>query len=216
MNLTMLTRRSLSLFAAVGGWRTLAEAVASRALFLVAYLTSGRVSASALIAVVGVLAFAVARVWTDRKYWQAAGGLLVVGVSALLAGSTGRGVDFYLVGVLTSAVGGAVFLVSVLVRWPVVGLVLGAARDDRFGWRRDRARRRRYQRCTAIFLAKFALGTALMVPLYLAGQVVALGIASTLLTTPATGVCAYLSWRILRAETDPAGPGPAVTTPSPG
>ncbi|MEU1737430.1 DUF3159 domain-containing protein [Streptosporangium sp. NPDC020145] len=216
MNLTMLTRRSLSLFAAVGGWRTLAEAVASRALFLVAYLTSGRVSASALIAVVGVLAFAVARVWTDRKYWQAAGGLLMVGVSALLAGSTGRGVDFYLVGVLTSAVGGAVFLVSVLVRWPVVGLVLGAARDDRFGWRRDRARRRRYQRCTAIFLAKFALGTALMVPLYLAGQVVALGIASTLLTTPATGVCAYLSWRILRAEADPAGPGPAVTTPSPG
>ncbi|MFF4414445.1 DUF3159 domain-containing protein [Streptosporangium sp. NPDC001559] len=216
MNLTMLTRKSLSLFAAVGGWRTLAEAVASRALFLVAYLTSGRVPASALVAVVGVFVFAVARVWTDRKYWQAAGGLLVVGVSASLAGSTGRGVDFYLVGVLTSAAGGAVFLVSVLVRWPVVGLVLGAARGDRFGWRRDRARRRRYQRCTAIFLAKFALGTALMVPLYLDGQVVALGIASTLLTAPATVFCAYLSWRILRVEGDPTGPAPAATTPSPG
>ncbi|MFD0886486.1 DUF3159 domain-containing protein [Streptosporangium algeriense] len=205
MNLTMLTRRSLSLFAAVGGWRTLAEAVASRALFLVAYLTSGRVPTSALIAVGGVFAFAVARVWTDRKYWQAAGGLLVVGVSAFLAGSTGRGVDFYLVGVLTSVVGGVVFLASMLVRWPVIGLALEATGDDRFGWRRDRARQRRYQKCTAVFLAKFAIGTALMVPLYLSGQVVALGIASTLLTTPATAACAYLSWRILRAEADPRG-----------
>ncbi|MET1072050.1 MAG: DUF3159 domain-containing protein [Umezawaea sp.] len=201
MNFTLLTRKSLSLFDAVGGWRTIAEAVASRALFLVAYLTTGRVVASALVAVGGVVVFAAVRVWTDRKYWQAAGGLLVVGLSAVLAGSTGRGVDFYLVGVLTSVLGAVVFLVSMLVRWPVIGLAVGAARGDRFGWRRDRALRWRYQKCTAVFLVKFAVATAVMVPLYLAGQVVALGIASTLLTVPAMAACAYVNWRILRVDT---------------
>ncbi|MEV4009065.1 DUF3159 domain-containing protein [Nonomuraea angiospora] len=213
MNFNMLTQKSLSLFAVVGGWRTLAEAIASRALFVVAYLMTGRVVISALIAVGGVFVFAVARVWTDRKYWQAAGGLLTVGVSAFLAGSTGDGVNFYLVGVLTTVVGAVVFLVSMLVGWPVIGLVVGQARGERFTWRRDRASRRRYQKCTAVFVAKFALGVTLMVPLYLAGNVIVLGIASTLLTMPATAACAYVSWRILRAEADPTGAEPAVPMP---
>ncbi|MEU6779339.1 DUF3159 domain-containing protein [Nonomuraea angiospora] len=213
MNFNMLTQKSLSLFAVVGGWRTLAEAIASRALFVIAYLMTGRVVISALIAVGGVFVFAVARVWTDRKFWQAAGGLLTVGVSAFLAGSTGDGVNFYLVGVLTTVVGAVVFLVSMLAGWPVIGLLVGQARGERFTWRRDRARRRRYQKCTAVFVAKFALGATLMVPLYLAGNVIVLGIASTLLTMPATAACAYVSWRILRAEVDPAGAEPAVPMP---
>ncbi|NBE97251.1 DUF3159 domain-containing protein [Nonomuraea sp. KC401] len=213
MNFNMLTQKSLSLFAVVGGWRTLAEAITSRALFVVAYLVTGRVVISALIAVGGVFVFAVARVWTDRKYWQAAGGLLTVGVSAFLAGSTGDGVNFYLVGVLATVVGAVVFLVSMLVGWPLIGLVVGQARGERFTWRRDRARRRRYQKCTAVFVAKFALGATLMVPLYLAGNVIVLGIVSTLLTMPATAACAYVSWRILRTEADPTGAEPAVPMP---
>ncbi|MET7339435.1 DUF3159 domain-containing protein [Nonomuraea sp. NPDC005650] len=213
MNFNLLTQKSLSLFAVVGGWRTLAEAIASRALFVVAYLLTDRVVISALVAVGGVFVFAVARVWTDRKYWQAAGGLLSVGVSAFLAGSSGEGVNFYLVGVLTSVVGAVVFLVSMLVGWPLIGVVVGQARGERFAWRRDRARRRRYQKCTAVFAAKFALGTTLMLPLYLAGNVIVLGIASTLLTMPATAACAYASWRILRAEADPTGAEPAAPMP---
>lgn len=167
---------------------------------------TGEVATSALIAVGGVLVFAVIRVWSDRKYWQAAGGLAMVAVSATLASSTGHGVNFYLPGVLVSICAGTVFLLSMLVRLPLVGVAVGAARGERFGWRRDRALRRRYQLCTAVFVAKFAIATAVMVPLYLAGQVVALGIASTLLTLPAMAACAYVSWRILRTEADPAEP----------
>jgi hypothetical protein len=39
-----------------------------------------------------------------------------------------------------------------------------------------------------------------MVPLYLAGHVVALGLTSVVLGTPAMGGCAYVCWRILRAD----------------
>jgi hypothetical protein len=155
---------------------------------------------SALVAVGAVLVFAVVRACTDRKYWSAAIGLVVVGVSALLAGSTGHAVDFYLQAVLTEAVAGVVFLVSMLVRWPLVGLVVGAASGQRFAWRRDRLRRRPYQLCTAVFTAKFAISTAVLVPLYVAGLVTPLGIAATVLSTPAAGLCLYLSWRILRAR----------------
>ncbi|MBE1495987.1 putative membrane protein [Amycolatopsis lexingtonensis] len=199
MSFGMLTQKSLSLFSAVGGWRTVAESVASRALFLVAYLLTGQVLTSALIAVGGVVAFAVVRLCTTGKVWQPVVGLLVVGVSALLAGGTGNAADFYLTSVLWQAVGGALFLVSILVRWPVIGLVIGTARGERAAWRRDRRERRRYYACTAIFLAKYAIAVAVLVPLYLAESVVPLGIAATLLGgAPALGVCVYLSWRILR------------------
>ncbi|WP_236789117.1 DUF3159 domain-containing protein [Amycolatopsis sp. GM8] len=198
--MNLLTQRSLSLFAAMGGWRTVAEAVVSRMLFLVVYLLTGQVPTSALVAVGGVLVFAIAGVCTGRKWWQAAPALVAVGLSALLAGSTGRGVDFYLTDVLTGYAGALVALVSILVRWPIVGLGLGAIRGERFAWRRDPARVRRYQLCTTVFLAKFVLSCAVLTPLYLGGQVLGLGLASTVLKTPALGACVYISWRILRTE----------------
>ncbi|MCK2244118.1 MULTISPECIES: DUF3159 domain-containing protein [unclassified Crossiella] len=205
MSLALLTQKSVSLFAAVGGWRTVAEGVASRVLFLIAYLLSGQVLTSALVAVGGVLVFAVVRVFSDRKYWQATLGLGMVGVSALLAGSSGHAVDFYLPAVLIQSAGTAVFPLSMLVRWPVIGLVVGAARGERFGWRRDPVRRRRYQLCTAIFAAKSGLATAALVPLYLADQVTPLGIAATVLGgAPAAGACVYLCWRVLRGQADQA------------
>ncbi|TCO55191.1 DUF3159 domain-containing protein [Actinocrispum wychmicini] len=202
MNFGLLTRQSLRLFEMVGGWYTVAEIFTSRIAFLVVYPITGRVMLSALVAVGAVLVFAVVRVCTERKWWQAVGGLVMVAVSALLASSTGRGVDFYLPGLVMPAGAGVVFLVSMVVGWPVIGLIVGAGSGERFGWRRDRARRRRYQLCTALFLAKFVVNVAVVVPLYLAGQVVALGIVETFAGTPALGLCGYVCWRILRTESE--------------
>jgi len=201
MSLGMLTQRSLSMFDAVGGWRTVAEGVASRVLFLVAYLVTGRVLPSALVAVGGVAVLAVVRLCTGGKVWQPAIGVIVVGASALLAGSTGHAVDFYLSAVLLQAGGGVLFLVSLLVRRPLIGVVLGTVRGEGSAWRRDRRQRRRYSLCTAVFLAKFAIATAVLVPLYSAGLVLPLGIAATVLGgAPAAGGCVYLCWRILRED----------------
>jgi Protein of unknown function (DUF3159) len=198
MKASVLTQRSESLFAAIGGWRTVAEIFASRVLFLISYLVTGRVWLSALVAVCGVVVFAVFRVWADRKYWQAFAGLVMVGISALLAGSTGEGVNFYLPDIVRNVGAAAVVALSMLVGLPVIGMLVGAARGEGLSWRRDRARRRPYQLCTAVFLAKFVIAPLVMTPLYLAGQVVALGIVATLVGTPAIALCVYFSWRILR------------------
>lgn len=203
MKASVLTQRSQSLFAAMGGWRTVAEIFASRVLFLIAYLVTGRVLFSALVAVGGVVVFAVFRVWADRKYWQASAGLVMVGISALLAGSTGQGVDFYLPDIVRNVAVAVLLVVSMLVRWPAVGIVVGAARGEGVTWRRDRARRRRYQACTAVLLAKYVIAPVLMTPLYLAGWVVPLGITAALVGTPAVAVCVYFCWRILRAQPSP-------------
>lgn len=214
MRFDALSRRSLSLFEAVGGWRTVAEAVASRAAFVLVHLLTGQVLVSALATVGAVAVVATVRALTDRNHWPAIIGLTTVTVSALLAGSTGNAVDFYLTGMLTNLVAGPVFLASMLLRWPLVGVIAGGVRGERFAWRRDRNRLRRYQLCTAIFLAKFAIAAAVMLPLYLDERVTALGIAATFLGSPAAGVCVYSSWRILRAETGQAASSRAARSRS--
>jgi hypothetical protein len=195
--MNLLTERSASLFAAVGGWRTVIEAVLSRLVFLLLYLITGQVWTSALVTVACVFVFTVVRVCTGRKWWQVAPALAIVTASALLAGSTGRGINFYLPSVVMTVAAGVVVLVSMLVRLPLVGVVVGAVRGERFAWRRDPAQRRRYQWCTAVFLAKFVTTGALLVPLYLTEQVVALGVTTTVLTTPPLALCVYICWRIL-------------------
>jgi hypothetical protein len=92
-----------------------------------------------------------------------------------------------------------VLLISMLARWPAIGLLVGWVRGEGVTWRRDREHRRRYQACTAVFLAKFTIAPLVMTPFYLAGQVMALGIAATVLGTPAFAACVYFSWRILRS-----------------
>lgn len=203
-----LAARTLSVAGAVGGWRTIAEAIASRVLFLVAYLSGLPVLPSALLAAGAVLVFAVVR-WRSgrRKWWQAAVPLAVVALSAILAGGTGHAVDFYLPEILPDLVLAPAVLLSMLIRFPVVGLLVGGARGAASGWRRDPVRHRLYQRCTAVFLAKFAITAAVMLLLYSAGQVLALGIVGALLSTPALAGCVYLCWRILRAH---AGAGDAA------
>ncbi|MET8998728.1 DUF3159 domain-containing protein [Amycolatopsis sp. NPDC004169] len=199
MNLAALIAKPSSLFAAMGGWHTLGEVIASRALFLIAYLLTGRVLTAALVAAGGVVISALVRVFADRRYWQAALSLVTVAVSASVAGGTGHSVDFYLPGVVTNVAGAAVFGGSLLLRRPLIGVVLARTHGER-----DRAHGRRYELCTAVFLAKFCFATAVLLPLYLTGRLVALGIAETLLTLPALGVCGYLSWRILRTHDQPA------------
>ncbi|MFC9688240.1 DUF3159 domain-containing protein [Kribbella sp. NPDC056951] len=205
MSFAMVTSKSLSLFGAMGGWRTVIEAVVSRALFFVVYLLTDDVLVSAAVAVGGVLVLAVLRVRTDGKYWQAGVALGVVGFSALLAGTTGQGANFYLPDLVRAAAMGTAFLLSMLVRFPLIGIVVGVALGERLAWRKNRCQQQRYQLCTGVFVVKSAIILALLGPLYHAGNVAPLGVAATLLGAPATGLALYFCWRILRVHDERTG-----------
>ena len=92
-------------------------------------------------------------------------------------------------------------LASMLARRPLVGVAVEAVRTRgrRRGWRHDPTRRRRYQQCSAVFLAKDVLASTVLIPLYLNDALLPLGVTAILLAGPASGgACAYLCWRILR------------------
>ncbi|MBM9467102.1 DUF3159 domain-containing protein [Nakamurella sp. YIM 132084] len=106
----------------------------------------------------GVL-IAVVRLLRRKPVTQALGGLVAVGVAAFIAGRTGSAKDFFLLGIWTQLLYGGAFLLSILVRWPLIGVVWEALNGRGSGWRSDRLMRRRYTWATAVwvvlFLARF-------------------------------------------------------------
>jgi Protein of unknown function (DUF3159) len=134
-------------------------------------------------------------------------GLLGVAVAAIVALSTGRAVDFFLVQIVSNAASALAWAVSIVVRWPLLGIVVGTALGQRGRWRRDPDLLRGYQRASWVWVGQYLLRLAVFLPLYFADAVIALGVARGLLTWPLVAVCVALSWPVLRSALPPGHPG---------
>jgi hypothetical protein len=150
---------------------------------------------------------AVLRVIGGRRPRAVLLGLLGVAVAALVAGYTGRAVDFFLVQIATNAASALAWAVSIVIRWPLLGLVVGSALGQRTKWRRDPHLMRGYQRASWVWVGQYLVRLAVFLPLYWAGSVVALGIARTVLTWPLVALCVALSWPVLRSALPPGHKG---------
>ena len=197
---------------AVGGPRGVAESVVPGALFVLAFTVTRELS-SALWAAVGVAAvLALARLARRDTVQHALAGFVGVAFCAFVARRTGRAEDFYLPGLWINVGYASAYLVSILVRWPLLGLALGFVTGEGLAWRRDPARLRAYSRASWVWFWMFVLRLAVQWPLYSTGAVVALGVARVAMGLPLFAVAAFLSWLILR-RVPPARPPEPATEP---
>jgi hypothetical protein len=158
-------------------------------------------------AVLAALVLGGVRVARGRPPRAVAVGLLGVAVAAVVALYTGRAVDFFLVQIVANAVSAMAWAVSILVRWPLLGVFVGAALGQRTRWRRDPDLLRGYQRASWAWVAQYVLRLVVFLPLYLSGAVVALGVARLLLTWPLVAICLAVAWPLVRSALPPGHPG---------
>jgi hypothetical protein len=118
-------------------------------------------------------------------------------VAALIALYTGRAADFFVVQLLSNVVSALIWVVSVLVRWPLLGVIVGAALGQRTSWRHDRALLRAYSLASWVWVGQYVIRIAVFTPLWAAGAVVALGIARVALSWPLVAACVALSGTVL-------------------
>jgi hypothetical protein len=171
---------------------------------------------AAVAAAVGV---ATARLLRGRRPVGALLGLLGVALAALVVLRTGRAADFFLLQIASNAASALVWAVSILVRWPLLGVLVGVALGQRARWRDDPHLVRGYGRASWVWVGQYVLRLAVFVPLYQADQVVALGIARGLGWVPVVA-CVALSWPVMRTALPDGHPGiryprirPAQTSP---
>lgn len=123
-----VTADSFSLGEAVGGVRGVVEAVLPGLLFVVVYVVTYDLTWSLVASVGAALVAVVARLAQRTPVTQALGGLLGIGVGVFWAWRSGEAQNFYAWGLWTNAIYLVAILVSVLVRWPLVGLVVESLR----------------------------------------------------------------------------------------
>lgn len=160
----------------------------------------------ALIAAIaaGVVVFGY-RVVRKQPLQPAVSGLLGVGVAAFIAARTGEARGFYLPGLLTSAAFGLAFLVSVLVRWPLAGVVWHGINGDGQGWRTDPRLLRAYTWASLLWAAVFFSRVVLQGFLYYFNEETWLGVARLLMGYPLVGVALLGTiWAVRRAQRRPA------------
>lgn len=134
-------------------------------------------------------------------------GLLAVCVGALIALRTGRAEDFFLVQLVANAASALAWLISVVVRWPLLGVVVGAVLRQRTRWRRDPALLRAYGRGSWVWTVSYLLRVAVFLPLWLGGQVVALSVARVAMSWPLVAAVLTVSWVVVRRSLPTGHPG---------
>jgi hypothetical protein len=181
-----LIRRRLA--TALGGWRGSAETAVPTLVFVVLWVWRKDLTMAIVASVAVTLVMAVVRVVQRQNLQYVLSAVFPTAIAAFFALRSGKAEDAFLPGIIWNAVMLVVALVSVALRWPLVGFMVGAGdprmADDPVGWHRDRGLVRVCQRLTLVLVGLFVVRLVVMVPLYLAGQVALLGVAKVVLGWP--------------------------------
>ena len=191
-------------FHALGGWGALLDIGLPWIAFLIVYGASDHdLKLALIVAVASGAAVALLRLVRRQPLRNVAGGFVGVLISAWVANRSGRAEDVYLPGLLVNLGYGALYLLTVIFRWPLFGVLYGVITQTGTAWRRDPAMLRGFNRATLVFVGLFAIRLIVQVPLYLTHSLNALGIAKVGLGLPFYALALWLAYAVLRGSLPP-------------
>ena len=194
----------LDLAEAIGGPMGMIETSSPAVAFIAAYTISGsNTNTAAAVAVVLALVLAVVRLVRRESPRYALSGLVGVAFAAFVATRSGKAENFFLPGLLANAAYASAFLISLAVRRPLVGIIVAKLDGEEATWRQDPLRMRAFVLASWMWAGLFGLRLLVQLPLYLAGAVVALGVAKTAMGLPLFGLGLWLTWLLVREHRVP-------------
>jgi hypothetical protein len=189
-----------SLLEGMGGKLGITETILPSVLFGTSFALTGQAIIAVSLAGGTSALFILYRLITRKSASSALIGAIAVGFAAWLAlREGGEAVDYFVPGFITNAVYGSVLLISILVRWPIIGVLVEILRGNATSWRKDRKKLTIYSLVTAMWVGFFSLRLAVQVPLYLAGSAELLATARVAMGPPLYALVILVTWLILRA-----------------
>lgn len=193
---------------ALGGVRGSLETTLPMLAFVIVWASTKDRNASLGAAGALTVVLAVARVAQRQTLQFVLTSVIATALAAFFALRSGQAEDAFLPGILTSVAYLVGTVVSVLVRWPLVGLMLGAvdqqavAEGDWFRWRRNPAAVAVCTRLTLVMVGVYVIRVGIMGPLYLADNVAGLTVTKVLLGWPLwAGAVAIMGAMLLKGHT---------------
>lgn len=196
------TPRRESLGALLGGRRGALDASVPPVAFVGGWLAFGHsIGAGAVAAVAVTVLIGGLRLARGEKARAVVISLAAVVIAAVVALYTGRAQDFFLIQLLVNMASALVWAASILVRWPLLGVVLGGVLGQKTRWRRDPALLQAYSRASWVWVfGQYTVRVLVFGSLWWAGEVIWLGIARTVLSWPLVALTVAVSgWVLHRA-----------------
>jgi hypothetical protein len=188
-----------ALLGAMGGVRGIVESLLPGFVFVFVYAITQQTLPSVLIPAGIAVLFVLIRVLTRTPVVPALVGLLGIAVSAALAIFSGDAKENFVLGFWLNGAYVVSLLVSLAVRWPVIGVIVGLLRGEGSAWRTDKAKYRVAFVTTVLWTCMFAARLAVQVPLYYADQTQLLGGAKLIMGLPLYAATLWVTWLLVRA-----------------
>jgi hypothetical protein len=192
----------------LGGKRAAIDATLGPLAFGVAYVVSGHsVGASVVAALIVSALLGAWRLTRGDKPRAVLVGVLGVVVAAAIALYTGRAEDFFVARIAVNVASALAWAVSIVIRWPLLGVVVGTVLGQMGRWRKDRDLLRAYGRASWVWAGLYVVRVAVWLPLWWFGQTEALALAQAVMAWPLLTVCIALSWLVIRRTLPQGHPG---------
>ena len=183
---------------AMGGKKGLIDSGLPALIFLVIFNVTKDVQQAAYGALALSLILTIVRLARRETIQHAISGVIGVAICAWLSNRTGKAEDFYLPGLWTNAIYGVVYLVSIIVRWPIIGVIIGPLLEENLRWRKDPIRTKVYVKATWLWVGMFAVRLLVQYPLYVSGNVNVLGTARLVMGYPLFIATAWATWIVIK------------------
>lgn len=183
---------------AMGGKKGLLDSGLPALIFLIIFNITKEVQQAAYGALALSLILTIVRLAKRETIQHAISGVIGVALCAWLSNRSGKAEDFYLPGLWTNAIYGAVYLVSIFARWPIIGMIIGPLLEENFRWRKDSERTKVYLKATWLWVGMFTARLLVQYPLYISGNVNALGTARLIMGYPLFIATAWATWIVIK------------------
>jgi len=188
--------------ALIGGVRGALESIVPPLAFVATYVALGGSGDQALAWAIGVavalaLGFAIWRLAERKRPTRVIGSLLVVALGAYIAARTGSAAAFFWPRVLLNVLSALAFAIANLVRWPLLGIIIGPIVGTGMQWRKDPDLLRAYTRASWLWVLLNLIRAAVLFPLIEADALWGLA-ASGAFFYGLVIVTVLLSWRIIK------------------
>jgi hypothetical protein len=163
---------------ALGGRRGMLEAAVPTLAFTVLFLVTKDLRTAVAVSVAAVLVLLVVRLAQRSTVQFVLNSLVGIGIGAFFAWRSARNggsadaqaLAYFLPGLIYNAGYGALMVLSNLVRWPVVGFMVGSVAGDPTEWHRDPQVVRLCRNLTWMLALPCIARVVVQLPIYLAGK----------------------------------------------
>lgn len=183
---------------AVGGVRGVIEALLPGLLYLILFMVTGDARVSVLAPAALSIVAVMFRIVQRQSLISSLSGVLGVAIAVFTTLFTGRGEDYFLPGFWINGFWIVALSLSLLLRYPLIGFLVGALTGNLTGWRAEPRLRVAAWVSTIVWLALFALRLVVQLPLYFTGNVTALGLARLAMGVPLFALVILFTWLLFR------------------